>query len=77
VDEIGEEAPSTPSAIEVVEIFKVMTDSPHFKLLSLLGSELTQFLQKKEQPSAAKEKVEGQNKRRIVKVMQAIEGTSP
>jgi hypothetical protein len=77
VDETGEEAPSTPSAADVVEILKVMTDSPHFKLLSPLGSELTQFLQKKEQPLAAKEKVEGQKKQRIVNVMQAIEGTPP
>jgi DNA-directed RNA polymerase sigma subunit (sigma70/sigma32) len=77
VDEIGEEAPSTPSVVEVVEILKVMTDSPHFKLLSPLGSELTQFLQKKEQPSAAKEKVEGKMKQRIVNVMQAVEQTPP
>jgi hypothetical protein len=62
VDETGEEAPSTPSAAEVAEILKVMTDSPHFKLLSPLGSELTQFLQKKGQPSGVKEKVEGQKK---------------
>jgi hypothetical protein len=54
-----------------------MTDSPYFKLLSPLGSELTQFLQKKGQPSAAKEKVEGQKKRRIVNVMQAAEQTPP
>jgi hypothetical protein len=40
----GEEAPSTPSVIEVAEILKVMTDSPPFKLLSPLGSELTKFL---------------------------------
>jgi hypothetical protein len=39
-----EEAPSTPSTAEVAEILKVMTDSPPFKLLSPLGSELTQFL---------------------------------
>ena len=69
VDETGEEAPSTPSAAEVAEILKVMTDSLHLKLLSPLGPELTQFLQKKEEPSAAKEKVEGQKKRRIVNVM--------
>ena len=50
VDEIGEEAPSTLSAAEVAEILKVMTDSPHFKLLSPMGSKLIQFLQKKEQP---------------------------
>jgi hypothetical protein len=37
----GEEAPSTPSAAEVAEILKVMTDSPPFKLLSPLGPELT------------------------------------
>jgi hypothetical protein len=30
VDEIGEEAPSTPSAAEVAKILKVMTDSLHF-----------------------------------------------
>jgi hypothetical protein len=77
VDETGEEAPSTPSAAEVAEILKVMTGSPHFKLLSPLGPELTQFLQKKDQHSAAKEKVEGQNKRRIVNMMQAIEQTLP
>jgi hypothetical protein len=40
----GEEAPLMPSAAEVAEILKVMTDSPPFKLLSPLGSELTQFL---------------------------------
>ena len=76
VDET-EEAPSTPSAAEVAEILKVMTDSLPIKLLSPLGPELTKFLQKKEQPSAAKEKVEGQKKRRIVNVMQAIERTPP
>jgi hypothetical protein len=77
VDETGEEAPSTPSSAEVAKILKVMTDSPHFKLLSPLGPELTQFLQKKEQPSAVKEKVEGQKKQRIVNVMQAVEQTPP
>jgi Ca2+-binding EF-hand superfamily protein len=35
------------------------------------------FLQKKDQPSAAKEKAEGQKKQRIVNVMQAIERTPP
>jgi hypothetical protein len=72
-----DEAPSTPSAAEVVEILKVMTDSLSIKLLSPLGPELPKFLQKKEQPSAAKEKAEGQKKRRIVNVMQAIERTPP
>jgi hypothetical protein len=77
IDETGEEAPSTPSATEVAEILKVMTESPPFKLLSPLGSELTNFLQRKEQPSATKEKVKEQKKRRIVNVMQAIEQTQP
>jgi hypothetical protein len=54
-----------------------MTDSLPIKLLSPLGPELTKFLQKKDQPSAAKEKAEGQKKRRIVNVMQAIERTPP
>jgi hypothetical protein len=44
----GEEAPSTPSAAEVAEIMKVMTESPPFKLLSPLGTELTKFLQRKD-----------------------------
>jgi hypothetical protein len=71
----GEEAPSTPSAAEVAEILKVMTDSPPLKLLSPLGSELTKFLQKKGQPSAAEEKLKEQKKRRIVNVIQALERT--
>jgi hypothetical protein len=62
---VGEtdEAPSTPCAVEVAEISKVMTNSLPIKLLNPLGSELSKFLQKKEQPSAAKEKAEGQKKR--------------
>jgi hypothetical protein len=77
VVETREEAPSTPSAAKVAEILKVMTDSLPIKLLNPLGPELTKFLQKKDQPSAAKEKAEGQKKRRIVNVMQAIERTPP
>jgi hypothetical protein len=77
MDETGEEAPSTPSATKVAKFLKVMTESPPFKLLSPLGSELTKFLQRKEQPSATKEKVKEQKKRRIVNVMQAIEQTLP
>jgi hypothetical protein len=66
-----------PSAAEVAEILKVMTYSLPIKLLSPLGLELTKFLQKKDQPSAAKEKAKGQKKRRIINVMQAIERTPP
>jgi hypothetical protein len=73
----GEEAPSMPSVVEVAKVLKVMTDSPPFKLLSPLGSELTKFLQKKGHPSAVEEKVKEQKKRRIVNVMQAIERTTP
>jgi hypothetical protein len=72
-----EEAPSMPSADEVAGILKVMTDSPPFKLLSPLGSELAQFLKKKGQPSAVEDKVKEQKKRRILNVMQAIERTPP
>jgi hypothetical protein len=53
VDET-DEAPSTPSGAQVAEILKVMTDSLPIKLLSPLGPGLTKFLQRKEQPSAAK-----------------------
>jgi hypothetical protein len=63
VGEIGEEAPSTSSAAEVAKILKVMIESPTFMLLSPLGSELTKFLQRKEQPSAREEKVKEQKKR--------------
>jgi hypothetical protein len=72
--EIEGETPSTPSAAEVEEILKVMTESLPIKLLSPLGLQLTKLLQKKDEPSAAK-KVVGPKKRRIVTVMQAIEET--
>jgi hypothetical protein len=74
--EIEEEAPSTPSAAEVEEILKVMTESLPIKLLSPLGPQLTKLLQKKDEPSATKKAV-GPKKRRIVTVMQAIEETHP
>jgi hypothetical protein len=74
VTEATEETP-TPSAAEIAEILKVMTESLPIQLLSPLRLELTQLLQKKDEPSATKTKVEGQKKRRIIKVMQAIEQT--
>jgi DNA primase catalytic subunit len=52
-----EETPSTPSATEVEEILKVMTESLPIKLLSPLGPQLTKLLQKKDEPSAAKKAV--------------------
>jgi hypothetical protein len=72
--EIEEEAPSMPSAAEVEEILKVMTESLPIKLLSPLGPQLTKLLQKKDEPSVAKKAV-GPKKRRILTVMQAIEET--
>jgi hypothetical protein len=77
VTEAREETPSTPPAAEIAEILKIMTESLPIKLLSPLGPELTKLLQKKDQPSAIKEKTEGQKKRRIVNVTQAIERTPP
>jgi hypothetical protein len=73
--EIEEGAPSTPSAAEVEEILKVMTESLPIKLLSTLGPQLTKLLQKDE-PSLAKKAVEPK-KQRIVTVMQAIEEMPP
>jgi hypothetical protein len=79
VDETMKETlnPSPPTAVEVAEILKVMTESPPFKLISPLRLELTNLLQKMKVPSATEEKVGGQKKRRIVNVIQAIEKTSP
>jgi hypothetical protein len=76
VTEVEEETHSTPLAAEVEEILKVMTESLPIKLLSPLGPELTKLLQKKEEPSTTK-KVDGQKKRRIGTVMEAIERTPP
>jgi hypothetical protein len=48
VTEEEEETPSTPPAVEVAEILKVMTESLPIKLLSPLGPELKKLFQKKE-----------------------------
>jgi hypothetical protein len=77
ITEATKETPSTPRAAEIAETLKVMTESLPIKLLSPLGPELTKLLQKKDEPSATKEKDDGQKKRRIVTVMQAIEWTPP
>jgi hypothetical protein len=68
--EIEEETPSSPSAADVEEILKVMTESLPIKL-SPLGPHLTKLLQKKEEPSAAK-KSAGPKRRRIITVIEAI-----
>jgi hypothetical protein len=74
IDE-GEGTSATPSAIEVKEILKVMTESLPVKL-SPLGPHLTKLFQKEEEPTktmkAAKPK-----KQRIITVTKVIEGTPP
>ena len=70
-----EETPSTPSAANVEEILKVMTEFLPMKL-SPLGSHPTKLLQKKKEPSAAK-KSAGPKKQRIITVTEAIEETPP
>jgi hypothetical protein len=60
--EATEETPSTPPAAEIAEILKVMTESLPIKLLSPLEPELMKLLQKKDEPSATKEKVDGHKK---------------
>jgi hypothetical protein len=67
ITEATEETPSTPPAAVIAEILKVMTESLPIKLLSPLGPDLTKLLQKKDEPSATKEKADGHKKRRIVK----------
>jgi hypothetical protein len=71
--DIEEETPSTPSAANVEEILKVMTESLPIKL-SPLGPHLTKLLQKKKEPSSTK-KSAGLKKRRIITVTEAIEET--
>jgi hypothetical protein len=56
-----EETPSTPSAANVEEILKVMTESLPIKL-SPLGPHLTKLLQKKKEPSATKKSAGPKNK---------------
>jgi hypothetical protein len=63
--DIEEEAPASPSATDVAEILKVMTESFPIKL-SPLAPHLTKLFQKKE-PSIAK-KAAGPKKRRIITV---------
>jgi hypothetical protein len=69
--------PPSPSAAEVSEILKVMTESIPFALLSPLRLDLTSLLQSKETAPSAEEKAGGQKKRRMINVMQAIKQTLP
>jgi hypothetical protein len=71
--DIEEETPASPSAADVAEILKVMTESLPIKL-SPLAPHLTTLFQKKKEPSIAK-KAAWLKKRRIITVIEAIEGT--
>jgi hypothetical protein len=73
--DIEEETTTTPSATDVEEILKVMTESLPIKP-SPLGPHLTKLFQKEKEPSITK-KTAGPKKRRIVTVIEVIEGTPP
>jgi hypothetical protein len=66
ITEASEETPSTPPTAKVAEILKVMTKSLPIKLLSPLRLDLTQHLQKKDQPSTLKKKTEGQKNEELL-----------
>jgi hypothetical protein len=70
-----EEAPATPSAAEVEEILKVMTEPLPIKL-SPLTPELTKFFQKEKEPSATESPTKPK-KRRIIQVADVIHQTPP
>jgi hypothetical protein len=70
-----EEAPATPSAAEVEEILKVMTEPLPVKL-SPLAPELTKFFQKDKEASAAESPAKPK-KRRIIQVPEVIHQTPP
>jgi hypothetical protein len=70
-----EEASATPSAAEVEEILKVMSEPLPVKL-SPLAPELTKFFQKDKEASAAKSPTKPK-KRRIIQVADVIHQTPP
>jgi hypothetical protein len=70
-----EEAPATPSAAEVEEILKVMTEPLPIRLSSL-APELTKFFQKDKEPSATESPAKPK-KRRIIQVADVIHQTPP
>jgi hypothetical protein len=70
-----EEAPATPSAAEVEEILKVLTEPLPVKL-SPLAPELTKFFQKDKEASAAESPAKPK-KRRIIQVADVIHQTPP
>jgi hypothetical protein len=72
-DEEG--TPASPSATDVEEILKVMTESLPVKL-SPLGPQLTKFFQKEEKPEKTK-KTTKTKRQRIIAVTEVIDKTPP
>jgi hypothetical protein len=70
-----EETPATPSAAEVEEILKVMTEPLPIKL-SPLAPELTKFFQREKEPSATESPAKPK-KQRIIQVADVIHQTPP
>jgi hypothetical protein len=73
--DVKEETAATPSATDVEEILKVMTESLPNKL-SPLGPYLTKLFQKEKEPSKTR-KAARPKKQRIITVTEVIEGTPP
>jgi hypothetical protein len=70
-----EETPTSPSATDVEEILKVMTESLPAKL-SPLGPQLTKFFQKEKAPEKTK-KTTRAKRQRIITVTEVIDKTPP
>jgi hypothetical protein len=74
ITEAAEETPSTPPAAEIAEILKVITESLPIKMLSPLGPELMKLLQKKDDPSSTKKKVDGQKNEESLLLCKPLNG---
>jgi hypothetical protein len=70
-----EETPASPSATDVEEILKVMTESLPAKL-SPLGPQLTKFFQKEKEPEKTKKTTKAK-RQRIITVTEVIDKTPP
>jgi hypothetical protein len=70
-----EETPASPSATDVEEILKVMTESLPAKL-SPLGPQLTKFFQKEMEPEKTKKTTKAK-RQRIIGVTEVIDKTPP
>jgi hypothetical protein len=70
-----EETPASPSAADVEEILKVMTESLPVKL-SPLGPQLTKFFQKDKEPDKSKKTIKTK-RQRIITMTEVIDKTPP